>query len=135
MRYGNACSSMLLVLLTGLPALAQQRSATTPDLRVRQQVVTVAPAAASETFGMPAIESYMATSASGAMWGVLIGGAMGVVFGEFVLGRGLDVEHGPDMVIGGAIGAVAGALIGAVLLGDEDEAAPPSTRPAPDASE
>lgn len=43
--------------------------------------------------------------------GAGIGGGAGLVVGEYVFGRMLDLPHGPDMVLGGAIGAGTGALI------------------------
>jgi hypothetical protein len=43
--------------------------------------------------------------------GTGIGFGGGLVFGEYYFGRRLDLPHGPDMLIGGAIGAGAGALI------------------------
>jgi hypothetical protein len=43
--------------------------------------------------------------------GAGIGFGAGLVFGEYYIGRKLDTPHGPDMIIGGAMGAGAGALI------------------------
>ena len=43
--------------------------------------------------------------------GTGIGFGGGMVFGEYYFGRHLDMPHGPDMVMGGAIGAGAGAVI------------------------
>jgi hypothetical protein len=43
--------------------------------------------------------------------GAVIGGGVGLVFGEYVFGRKLDMPHGPDMLLGAGIGASVGALI------------------------
>jgi len=43
--------------------------------------------------------------------GTGIGFGAGLVFGEYYIGRHLDTPHGPDMLIGGGIGAGTGALI------------------------
>ncbi|GEM_PF-3997514 len=48
-------------------------------------------------------------------FGAIAGGCAGLVFGEYVLGRKLDVPHGPDMLLGAGIGATVGALIGWVV--------------------
>jgi hypothetical protein len=43
--------------------------------------------------------------------GAAIGGCVGLVFGEYVFGRELDMPHGPDMLLGAGIDASVGALI------------------------
>ena len=43
--------------------------------------------------------------------GTGIGFGAGLVFGEYYFGRHLDMPHGPDMIMGGGIGAGTGALI------------------------
>jgi hypothetical protein len=43
--------------------------------------------------------------------GTGIGFGGGAVFGEYYFGRHLDMPHGPDMIMGGAMGAGDGALI------------------------
>jgi hypothetical protein len=45
----------------------------------------------------------------------LLGFGGGLVFGEYYFGRRLDMPHGPDMLLGGMIGAGAGAIIGALM--------------------
>ena len=45
------------------------------------------------------------------MIGTGIGFGGGLVFGEYYFGRHLDMPHGPDMLLGGMIGASAGALV------------------------
>ena len=42
--------------------------------------------------------------------GAVIGGGVGVVVGECGFGRGLDMAHGPDMLLGARIGAGLGLL-------------------------
>lgn len=44
--------------------------------------------------------------------GLVAGAGAGVLFGEVVLGQGLDMPHGPDMLLGAAMGAGVGALTG-----------------------
>ncbi len=46
--------------------------------------------------------------------GAAIGGGVGVVVGEYGFGRGLNMAHGPDMLLGAGIGAGLGALIAAL---------------------
>jgi hypothetical protein len=43
--------------------------------------------------------------------GVGIGGGLGLIFGEYVFGRTMDMPHGPDMLLGAAIGGTVGGLI------------------------
>jgi hypothetical protein len=44
--------------------------------------------------------------------GLVAGAGAGVFFGEIVLGQRLDLPHGPDMLLGAAMGAGVGALTG-----------------------
>ena len=57
--------------------------------------------------------------------GAAIGAAAGLVFGEVVLGQGLDIEHGPDMLIGAGAFAVVGALIAKSMAGPASPTAIP----------
>lgn len=50
-----------------------------------------------------------------ALFGALVGAGPGVVFGEYELGRKGDMAHGPDMLVGAAIGAGLGSLVGFVV--------------------
>lgn len=59
--------------------------------------------------------------------GTGIGFGGGMVFGEYYFGRHLDLPHGPDMVMGGAIGAGAGALVAWLVTRGSDRS--PSTLP------
>lgn len=60
--------------------------------------------------------------------GTGIGFGGGMVFGEYYFGRHLDLPHGPDMAMGGAIGAGVGALVAwLVTRGGSDRS--PSTVP------
>jgi len=54
--------------------------------------------------------------------GAAIGGGAGLVFGEYVLGRKLDMPHGPDMLLGAGIGASVGAMIAWAISPDEPAA-------------
>jgi len=53
--------------------------------------------------------------------GAAIGGGVGIVVGEYWLGRGLDMPHGPDMLLGAGIGAGLGALIAWATTGNESD--------------
>ena len=59
----------------------------------------------------PASEETGMTRSQRVAIGVLVGGGVGAVAGEYLLGQKLDIAHGPDMLLGFGIGACAGALI------------------------
>jgi hypothetical protein len=57
--------------------------------------------------------------------GAAIGGGIGAVVGEHWFGRGLDMPHGPDMLLGAGMGAGVGAIIAAAVT---EKKSNPSTR-------
>lgn len=43
--------------------------------------------------------------------GAAAGAGAGAVFGEYVFGRGMDMPHGPDMLLGAGLGAGVGSFV------------------------
>ena len=112
---GHIATVLLVITLLPRASAAQPLLAATPgDSSFHGSIAAIAEAHSSLLSIAPQPDKPARSPLSRRAWIALgsgIGFGGGMVFGEYYFGRHLDMPHGPDMVLGGAIGAGAGAVI------------------------
>jgi hypothetical protein len=106
--------SALAAIIALLPAVsgAQTMDRSVGETRALSLSTSVLQASGQET------KEQRSTRGRNMAIGAAIGASVGVVLGEFCLGQGMDLPHGPDMLIGAGIGVGIGVGLGALFSGN-----------------
>jgi hypothetical protein len=111
---GYIAAVLLVITLMPRETAAQTLASTSGQSSFQASIAAIADAQSPQLSMARQSDQPARPSQSRGGWialGTGIGLGGGLVFGEYYFGRHLDLPHGPDMMIGGAIGAGAGALI------------------------
>ena len=125
---GHIATVLLVITVLPRASAAQPLLAVTPgDSPFHGSIAAIAEAHSSRLSIAPQPDRPARSPLSRRAWIALgsgIGFGAGMAFGEYYFGRHLDMPHGPDMVMGGAIGAGAGALVAWLVTRGESNRSP-----------
>jgi hypothetical protein len=111
---GKVARVLLVMALLPRAIGAQTLASTSGESSLQASIAAISKAPPPVLSMAPQPDRRARSPLSRARWialGTGIGFGGGMVFGEYYFGRHLDLPHGPDMVMGGPIGAGVGALV------------------------